>query len=79
MSITQVPEITRLSRPSLACLVAHPFGVTLGAPGDEATHRAVLEAVLAEATADHEAGSIVDLGFEWTRDDLRDRQLRLVR
>jgi hypothetical protein len=79
VSITQVPEITRLSRPSLACLVAHPFGMTLGAPGDKSTQRQVLEAVLAEATADHEAGSIIDLGFEWTRDDLRERQLHRVR
>ena len=76
MSITQVPEITRLSRPSLTCLVAHPFGLTLGAVGDEATHRAVLDAVLRTATEDHPAGSVVDLGFRWTRDDLRERQLR---
>jgi hypothetical protein len=53
--------------------------MTLGAPGDETTHRQVLEAVLAEATADHEAGNIIDLGFEWSRDDLRERQLHLVR
>ena len=76
MSITQVPEITRLSRPSLTCVVAHPFGLTLGAVGDEATHRAVLDAVLRTATENHVAGSIVDFGFRWTRDDLRDRQLR---
>ena len=76
MSITQAPEITRLARPSLSCFVAHPFGLTLGPVGDEATHRAVLDAVLRTATEDHAAGSVIDLGFRWTRDDLRERQLR---
>lgn len=76
MSITQAPEISRLSRPSLTCVVAHPFGLTLGAVGDEATHRAIIEAVLRTAAGDHPAGSVVDLGFRWTRDDLRERQLR---
>lgn len=75
MSITQVPEITRLVRPSLACFVAHPFGLTLGAVDDAATHDAVLRAVLSEAAAPHPAGTIVPLAFEWT-DDLRARQLR---
>lgn len=75
VSLTQVREITELARPSLACLVEHPFGLTLGAVGDEATHRAVLRACLAEATTPHPAGTIVDLGFRWQRDDLRERQL----
>jgi hypothetical protein len=53
--------------------------MTLGAPGDEATHRRVLDAVMVEATREHAAGTIVDLDFEWTQDDLRDRQLRRKR
>lgn len=76
MSITQVPAITRLSQPSLACFVPMPFGLTLGPPGDSATHEAVLRSVLAEAERDHPAGTIVPLPFRWTRDDLRARQLR---
>lgn len=76
VSITQVREITELVKPSLACLVEHPFGLTLGAVGDETTQRAVLHACLAEATRPHPAGTIVDLGFRWDRDDLRERQLR---
>lgn len=75
VSITQVPEITRLVKPSLACHVAHPFGLTLGAVGDDATHDAVLRAVLAEAALPHPAGSIVPLPFRWP-DDLRRRQFR---
>lgn len=75
MSITQVPEITRLVRPSLACFVAHPFGLTLGAVGDKRAQRRVLERCLREAAGSHPAGAIVDLGFAWP-DDLRTRQLR---
>jgi hypothetical protein len=74
VSITQVPEITRLAQPSLACFVAHPFGLTLGAVGDDSMHDAVLRAVLAEATQPHPAGTIVPLPFRWP-DDLRRRQL----
>ncbi len=75
ISLTQVREITELVLPSLACLVEHPFGLTLGGVGDDATHREVLRACLAEATQPHPAGTIVDLGFRWERDDLRERQL----
>jgi hypothetical protein len=75
VSITLVPSVICHAAPSLACFVAHPFGLTLGAPGDDATHEAVLSAVLAEATRPHRAGSVVSLPFRWP-DDLRARQLR---
>ena len=45
VSLTQVREISELAKLSLACLVEHPFGLTLGAVGDEATHRAGSEGV----------------------------------
>jgi hypothetical protein len=76
VSITQVPEITVMVKPSLACFVAMPFGLTLGAPGDAATHESIVEATLREAERDHPAGTIVPLPFRWDRDDLRARQLR---
>lgn len=76
MSITQVPEITELAKPSLSCLVAHPFGLTLGDIDDRETQRAVLTAVLEAAYVDAPAGTILDLGFAWEKDDLRERQLR---
>jgi hypothetical protein len=75
VSITQAPTITRHARPSLAVLVAHPFGLTLGAVGDDATHQTVVRTVLAEAERGHPAGTIVVTGFRWP-DDLRARQLR---
>ena len=76
VSVTQVREITALVKPSLACLVEHPFGLTLGAIGDKTIQRAVVRACLAEAAEPHPPGTIVDLGFRWERDDLRERQLR---
>ena len=76
VSITQVREITQIVRPSLACLVEHPFGLTLGAVGDQHAHAAIVAATLAESTRPHPAGTIVDLGYRWTVDDLRERQLR---
>lgn len=76
VSLTQVREITELAKPSLACLVEHPFGLTLGDVGDKETQRAVLRRCLLEATKAHAAGTIVDLGFHWQKDDLRERQLR---
>lgn len=76
VSLTQVREITDLVKPSLASLVEHPFGLTLGDVGDKVTQRAVLESCLREATLPHPAGAIVDLGFRWEKDDLRERQLR---
>jgi hypothetical protein len=75
VSITQAPEITQLVKPSLACLVAHPFGLTLGAVGDKAGQRKVIQRCLQEATRDHPSGTIVDLHFNWPN-DLRERQLR---
>ncbi len=76
VSITLAPSITALTKPSLSCFVAMPFGLTLGDVGDAATHRAIVLATLREAYREHPAGSIVPLPFRWDRDDLRARQLR---
>lgn len=76
VSITLVPEITEQVQPSLSCFVAMPFGLPLGGIGDSATHTAIVRATLEEAYRPHTAGDIVDLGFRWTQDDLRARQLR---
>ncbi len=76
VSITQVPDITELAKPSLSCFVAHPFGLTLGAPHDATTHHSVLRAVFEVVDEDHAPGTIVPLTqFRWP-DDLRRRQLR---
>ena len=66
--------MTRHARPSLAVFVAHPFGLTLGAPTQDATHQAVLRTVLTQAEREHPAGTIVPTGFRWP-DQLRARHL----
>jgi hypothetical protein len=76
VSITLVSEITEMVQPSLSCFVRMPFGLTMGAVGDVATHDAVATAVLREAEQAHPAGTVVALPFAWEQDDLRARQLR---
>lgn len=74
MSITQVPSITRIVKPSLACFVANPFGLTLGDVGDRAAHSAIVTDVLREATRPHPAGTIVQTKHRLPG-DLRANQL----
>lgn len=76
VSITLVPKITEMVKPSLSCFVAMPFGLTTGDVGDVATHDALLTAVLREAEREHPPGAVVPLPFRWEHDDLRARQLR---
>lgn len=78
LSITQVPEIAAIVKPSRSLFVAHPFGLTFGDVGDGATQRAVLAAMLDAAVAMPRPG-IWDSGFVWTKNDLRARQLRKQR
>lgn len=75
VSITQVREVAAQLRPSLACLVETPFGLTLGAVGDHDAHARIVVGTLREAERPHPPGTIVDLGERWTLDDERERQL----
>lgn len=76
MSLTLSASITRLVKPSRALLVEHPFGLTMGDLHDGTTHIAVLEEMLSAAERIERAGALEALPFEWTKDDLRARQLR---
>ena len=78
VSISQVREVTAQLRPSLACLVETPFGLTLGAVDDDVAHARIVSATLAEAARSHPAGTIVDLHERWTASDERDRQLAVT-
>jgi D-proline reductase (dithiol) PrdB len=75
ISLSLVMEMTALIKPSKALYLQHPFGLTLGDVGDEATHAAVLKDCLRYAAEDLPAGTIVELPYAW-KDDLRERQLR---
>ncbi len=76
ISLTMAASITRLVKPSRALLIEHPFGLTLGDVGDHERQRAVLAEMLVAADRIDRAGVIEALPFEWTKDDLRARQLR---
>lgn len=75
VSFSLVREMTDQVKPSKALSIQHPFGLTLGAVGDAATHEALLRDCLRYAGEPLPAGTIVDLPYRWG-DDLRDRQLR---
>jgi hypothetical protein len=57
-------------------LIEHPFGLTMGDIGDRDGQYAVLTEMLSAAERIRVAGSLEALPFEWTKDDLRSRQLR---
>ncbi|MBI5344812.1 MAG: hypothetical protein HZB83_05675 [Deltaproteobacteria bacterium] len=76
ISITLAKEITAVVKPSRALFLRHPFGLTLGDIGDKTTQEAVLKDCLRYAGEDLPSGVIVDLPYVWTKDDLRERQLR---
>lgn len=75
ISLSLVKEMTALIKPSKALYIQHPFGLTLGGAGDGNLHEAVLKDCLQYAATPLEAGTIIDLPYEW-KDGLRERQLR---
>ena len=76
ISLTTIASITRRIKPSRALFVEHPFGLVMGDVNDRERQRAVLAEMLQAADRIKQAGSIEALPFEWTKDDLRSRQLR---
>ncbi len=76
LSLTLVKEMTQQVKPSRALYIQHPFGLTLGDVGDCATHAAIFNDCLRYAAEEQPPGTIIDLPYLWTKDDLRERQLR---
>lgn len=76
ISISLVRELTEMVKPSRALFVEHPFGLTMGDVGDTETHRAILMDCLRYAQMDLEDGIIIDTPYKWSKNDLRERQLR---
>ncbi len=61
-----IPDLTyAVGVPRLAG-IEHPFGQTMGRPGDRETQRAVLLAALEAAANMRSPGSIIHLPFAWT-------------
>ncbi len=76
ISLTLVKEITRLVKPSRALFVEHPFGFTFGNIGDRILQRQILVDCLKAAEQITTPGTIVDLPYRWTQDNLRHLQLQ---
>lgn len=78
LSITQVPEIAGVIKPSRSLFVAHPFGLTFGDIGDSETQAAVVDQMIRTAELMKAPGIEVS-SFTWTKDDTRYRQLRKIK
>lgn len=76
ISLTTVKEITEQVKPSRAVFVEHPFGHTLGDVGDKKTQRAILVDTLHAVEQFEAPGVIHELPYKWTKNDLREKQLR---
>ncbi len=66
ISLSMIPDLTAsVSVPRLAA-IEHPFGQTMGKPGDRERQRAVLLAMLESLEEMKTPGSIAHLPFDWT-------------
>ena len=78
ISITQVPEIAAVVKPSRSLFVPHPFGLTFGDLHDVQTQQNVVEAMFVAAEEMQWTG-IRGSTFKWTKDNRREKQLRKER
>ncbi len=58
-------DITARVRPPRSVFVNHPMGNPFGRPGEEKLQREILLAALEMAASCTEAGTIVDLPYDW--------------
>jgi hypothetical protein len=63
-----IPELTVSTGAPRIAAIEHPFGLTVGLPGDAGGQQEVLRATLRALVAISEPGGVVDLGFEWNDD-----------
>lgn len=61
-----IPELTANGGAPRIAAIEHPFGVTLGRPGDASGQQSVLRAALRALEAIAKPGEVVHLQFEWT-------------
>jgi hypothetical protein len=65
IALSIIPDLTRAVNVPRLAGIEHPFGQTMGKPGDKDTQRAVLLAALEAAAEMKIPGSITHLPFEW--------------
>ncbi len=61
-----IPDLTYVVGVPRLAGIEHPFGQTMGRPGDGDTQRAALLTALEAAVEMKSPGSIIHLPFEWT-------------
>lgn len=76
MSLTLVKEITEQVKPSRALFLGHPFGFTFGNIGEKGLQRQILIDCLEAVERMRTPGTIADLPYKWTYDNLRELQLQ---
>jgi hypothetical protein len=65
ISLSMIPELTASAGVPRLAAVEHPFGLTLGLPGDAARQLAVLRGALGALVDISKPGETVHLPFDW--------------
>jgi hypothetical protein len=65
ISLSMMPDLTRTAGVPRIAAIEHPFGATLGPPGDVSRQLEVLRATLRALEEISQPGAIVQLPFEW--------------
>jgi hypothetical protein len=66
ISLSMIPELTASAGAPRIAAIEHPFGMTVGRPGNAAGQLAVLRAALRATEAMAPPSEVVHLPFEWT-------------
>jgi hypothetical protein len=66
ISLSMIPELTASAGAPRIAAIEHPFGMTLGRPGDAASQLAVLGTAVRALEAMLTPGAIAHLPFDWT-------------
>lgn len=64
IALSNIPDLTAAAGSPRVAAIEYPFSMTAGAPGDAATQRAILTALLQAAAQMTEPGSVWHLPFE---------------
>jgi hypothetical protein len=65
IALSNIPVLTASAGAPRIAAIEHPFGRTVGRPGDRAGQTAVLRATLEALVEIDEPGGVVHLPFEW--------------
>lgn len=65
ISMSMIPELTASAGAPRVAAIEHPFGMTVGLPGDAGGQLAVLRAALRAMEAMAAPSAVVHLPFEW--------------